>query len=60
MGNRGMVELSVATVLFVAVGDGVTIARGHLVGDVFVLVVAPLLAAILTVVAARSTSGRAR
>jgi hypothetical protein len=58
MGKRSMIELSVTTALFVAVAGGSTIARGHLVGDLFILMLAPLLAAILTL-AARSASRRA-
>ncbi len=59
MSNGGKIELAVTTALFVAVGSGLTIVRGHIVGDVFVLLLAPFLAAILTVVA-RVASGRAR
>lgn len=51
MSRRRRIELCITTALFVAVGSGLTIARGHIVGDVFVLLLAPLLAATLTVVA---------
>jgi hypothetical protein len=56
---RAKTELCAATALFVALGSGTTIARGHLAGDLFVLAFAPLLAAVLTLVA-RFASERAR
>lgn len=59
MSNAGRVELCVATASFVAIGGGLTIARGHIVGDLFILLLAPLLAASLTLLP-RVASARAR
>jgi hypothetical protein len=59
MSNRAKIELCTATALFVALGSGTTIARGHLAGDLFVLAFAPLLAAVVTLVA-RVASERTR
>jgi len=57
MGKRGAVELCSATVLFIAVGSAATMARGHLVGDVFIVLMAPVLAAIITLIARAETRG---
>jgi hypothetical protein len=57
--RRNRIELAVTTAVFVAVGGGLTVARGHIVGDIFVLLLAPLLAAGLTL-AARYVSDQPR
>jgi hypothetical protein len=59
MSSRAKIELCTATGLFIALGSGTTIARGHLAGDLFVLAFAPLLAAGLTLIA-RVASERVR
>ena len=51
MNNRAKIELCIATAMFIALGSGTTIARGHLAGDLFVLAFAPLVAAGLTLIA---------
>lgn len=51
MGTSDRVELTAATALFIGISGGVGIARGHPPGVLILLLLAPLLAALVTLVA---------